>query len=748
MLRPSKKGNTILLVLIVSTALGAAVFASLRLVRHESTLNKRAYLYHEARLGAETLLQASFADLQNRFENSVAFPKDELAPSNNPLSVPDEFVSKYIGTSTKANTNLLEPGKTTYSDMADFNTEPTEVIGGLIPPGEWRFIDPRVPGNEQDKLAGTMVFIRSIVILAKATVSKTGWADDVTAYTRQYLEVRDAPLFAHAIFYNVPMEIAPGPKMNVYGNVHSNGDMYIQSNSGLYFHGKVSSAGGLFSGRRDETGKSNSSGTVQFTNREGDFISLKEDSTWDTESRNLFGGGFLTSEDDNWGTLASQLFDGNVLSEEHGVQSLNPVGVLDYVEDTDTSTSAKEGLNYAYQVIQPTLPASELSIPDPNVFPEQYQEAIERNEVEKQKFSYNAGLTVSVSNSGSVTLKSMQRDSDGNLVYDPTTGLPQSVEIKPDPSVEFISVENFSSTGNGSSEKVTSGIHDKREKADLNTVEIDVNKLKDAIHSNDSDDWLDGGKPSDWWNGIVYVEFPQQSSTSTREDHVNPAIEGWGVKIKNAETIPNPDFARAKGIYGTSFATNQAMYIEGNYNADGDSDTGSPTEADNNNFAKEGAEAPSALVADAITFLSTNWDDENSARGLNSHRQASNFTEVSAAILAGVVPSGKTGSDSYSGGVENFPRFLEKWSGKTIRIRGSIVALFESEVADAPWGSGDVYSAPNRNWGFHEKLAEGFYPPGTPSTRDYRGRDYRDLSADEYEAEVASIKEDLSDASS
>lgn len=736
-----RRGNSVMLVLIIATALGAVVFSALRLVRHESSLNKRATLYHEARLAAESLLQSSFAELQDRFDSSVAFPRDELAPNRNPLGVPSEFIDRYIGSDPNNKpTNLLSPVVTKYTDPSQYNTEPVEVIGGPVPPGDWRFIDPNVPGNENDPLAGTMTFIRGIEILAKATVTRKGWAENTTAYTRQLLEVRDAPLFAHAIFYNLPMEIAPGPEMHIYGNVHANGDMYIQSNSGLTFHEKLSSAGNIYHGRRSESGQGDSNGAVKFTNRDGDLISMQEDNTWHQEAKDLFDGGWLTSEADEWASLASQLYDGNVLNQAHGISKQNPVGVMDYVEDTDESISGKQSENHAYQLIQPTLDKSQLAIPDKASDPDGYAAAIDRNEVEKQKFAYKAGLTISVSNTGSVSMHYYDRDADGNIKYD---GSGNPIKHTIDPKSSFINVENFASTGSGGSETVTSGMHDKREGADLNMVEVDVGKLRSIVHNNDANDWNAGGAPSNWWNGVVYVEFPTQNATSNRPDNVNPAIEGWGVKITNAKEIPNPSFAQTNGAYGTSFATNQAMYIDGHYNADGDPNTGSPVKPDSDsNFAGSG-EAPSALIADAVTFLSTNWDDANSTKSKNSYRNASDFTEVSAAILAGIVPSGKTGSSTYSGGVENFPRFLEKWSGKTLRIRGSIVALFESEVANGRWGQGDVYDPPNRNWGFHEKLGEGFYPPGTPSTRTYRGRDYKDLTEEEYKTAVQEIKTNL-----
>jgi hypothetical protein len=88
---------------------------------------------------------------------------------------------------------------------------------------------------------------------------------------------------------------------------------------------------------------------------------------------------------------------------------------------------------------------------------------------------------------------------------------------------------------------------------------------------------------------------------------------------------------------------------------------------------------------------------------------------VNAAILSGIVPSGK---GYYSGGVENFPRFLEDWGGKTLTYNGSMVAMFNSLIATAPWGSADVYSPPARNWAFDQNYIDATkLPPGTPEVR-------------------------------
>jgi hypothetical protein len=121
--------------------------------------------------------------------------------------------------------------------------------------------------------------------------------------------------------------------------------------------------------------------------------------------------------------------------------------------------------------------------------------------------------------------------------------------------------------------------------------------------------------------------------------------------------------------------------------------------------------------------LSGNWNDANSAKAL-SQRTAVNTT-VNAAFLAGIV---ETGNGYYSGGVENFPRFLENWSGKTFTYNGSMVVLFRSKFAAEPWrGTGNlinIYNPPNRNWFFDSNFLDPTkLPPLTPSVRAViRGR--------------------------
>src|SRR5207249_2951047 len=117
--------------------------------------------------------------------------------------------------------------------------------------------------------------------------------------------------------------------------------------------------------------------------------------------------------------------------------------------------------------------------------------------------------------------------------------------------------------------------------------------------------------------------------------------------------------------------------------------------------------APASLVADAITILSGAWQDGNT--GTYDTRDASNTT-INAAVLAGIVPSN---SSYFSGGVENFFRLLETWSSDTLTFNGSIVALFPSQTAIAPWGI-TTYTAPQRQSHSNRKSNTNPNPPPAP----------------------------------
>jgi hypothetical protein len=169
-----------------------------------------------------------------------------------------------------------------------------------------------------------------------------------------------------------------------------------------------------------------------------------------------------------------------------------------------------------------------------------------------------------------------------------------------------------------------------------------------------------------------------------------------GVVLTNGSTLPPQ---------GLGVATPDPVFIVGNYNV---STNGTPANLGTFNTSKT---YPAAVYSDAITILSSNWNPLNSSNSIAS-RTATSDT-VNAAFLTGNVPSN---GSYYSGGVENFPRFLEDWGNCTFTYNGSMVCMFNSQVATAPWpGTGTVYNPPTRNWAFDLNFNNALkQPPLTP----------------------------------
>jgi hypothetical protein len=169
-----------------------------------------------------------------------------------------------------------------------------------------------------------------------------------------------------------------------------------------------------------------------------------------------------------------------------------------------------------------------------------------------------------------------------------------------------------------------------------------------------------------------------------------------GIVLTNGAVLP-PN--------GLSIATPDPAYIVGNWNVS--TNTSTPASLATSNTVNT---LPSAVYADAITVLSPAW---NPANNVSANYNAASTDTVNAAFLTGNVPSNDI---YYSGGVENFPRFLENWTGQNFYYNGSMVEMFPSQIATAPWpGTGVVYSPPTRNWTFDMNFNNpSELPPLTP----------------------------------
>lgn len=192
------------------------------------------------------------------------------------------------------------------------------------------------------------------------------------------------------------------------------------------------------------------------------------------------------------------------------------------------------------------------------------------------------------------------------------------------------------------------------------------------------------------WNNVLYIS--DQSATTSNHR---------AIRLKNGDILPDN---------GLSFITDNPVYILGDWNT-GANPPSSASSADSTRPMDNAyAWRPSAIIADAITLLSNSWQDNNSSKGLNQ-RNASNTT-VNAALVAGNVPTGSKGNN-YSGGGENFVRFLENWTGKTFTYYGSMLQLYSSVYAVGIWAkSTNVYAPPQLKWYFDDEFTL-TAPPGT-----------------------------------
>lgn len=212
----------------------------------------------------------------------------------------------------------------------------------------------------------------------------------------------------------------------------------------------------------------------------------------------------------------------------------------------------------------------------------------------------------------------------------------------------------------------TTSFYDAREGETMQITQVDISKLGSAMPTN----------------GALYVASSSASPTAACGSPC-PAV-----RLVNGSTLPSQ---------GLTVVSQNPVYIQGNYNTALSGPGGSN-------------HPPAAVLADAVTVLSSGWSDANSTLGLSSRTATS--TTVNAAIATG--PSVESALGQGNGQLENDIRLIENWSGKTLTYSGSIVDLWHSLQVRAPWqNTGVYYNAPIRNWSY-DTLFSTTPPPWTP----------------------------------
>jgi len=289
------------------------------------------------------------------------------------------------------------------------------------------------------------------------------------------------------------------------------------------------------------------------------------------------------------------------------------------------------------------------------------------------------------------------------ILLDSTTDPPGLVVKRGDGST----VEPGSALYGEVADALSSGnFRDNREQSQVYVTNVDIQKLNEALALMPRDE-----DPAAGFNGVVYIADTGANADGSPSATPEGGSMKKGIRLQNGSVLPDG---------GLTIATDNPVYVQGDYNTGATGANVPSNRANNPDFTQPSAQnydresRPAAILADAVMVLSNAWSDANSSLGL-SNRVAANTT-INAAILSGIVPTNDGGNGRYSGGAENFPRFLERWSNVNFTYYGSMIQLFRSEQFDNPWlgtgSSANVYDAPRRRWFFETGfLAES--PPGT-----------------------------------
>jgi hypothetical protein len=509
------------------------------------------------------------------------------------------------------------------------------------------------------------------------------------------------PIFQFGVFFEKDLEITNGPRLDFDGWVHSNGNIFLNS-ANQYFGDVITTPNNLYKDRKDKHGTNTGMWIADAT---ATYNNLNFDSR-------------TIPDLNSFRTASDAAFDNRVKTSAYGVDSLkvplpsgvSPLVLMDPRNNADTPlerqskfswkadwyieldlsavtansgngqatfstlTSDLQALIAAYPALAGVQDKVDLALIEINI--PNASEAI--NRLDEAQILIQAVTALPGADQGNLISAANQISADisgggtgqgtggfavceGAMTHTRAAGLnPPSVNACDD--IFFFSYDKW---------------YEGREQRYVDVIDVDVNALYIWINGN-------AGRAT----STFYITI----------DDTNPALDPRGdgtypvIRLINASSLDAP----------ITFSSNHPIYVQGHYN---------------NNAAWY----PSALIGDAITFLSTVWNDADH-QAATQIRPVAADTDIYAAIMAGhsgtpcdheVAGCGVT--SPYGGGLENFPRFLEDWNPEILLFRGSLVSLTFSQQSTGLWGNGPYYRPPVRDWEFDMRFDQPEnMPPGTP----------------------------------
>jgi len=764
----NERGIVLVMSLVLMAMMSALASAYAYLVRADSVLSGGALRSRSGFYAAEAGLNVGMAEFANIFKL---------------YGVPDEgdYEERTVAVGNRTVYYELEPvpGYDPCTEGEDANCYTT------IPAGQ--------------KYAG----LKSIPYRYTVKSTSVNSAGDEEVQLGAEFDVHNIPIFQFLAFYANDLEILPGPNMNLTGRIHTNGKLYLNSNATLTIGDRltdpvnrfiqVTAAEGIYRGRKNNT---SCGGTVIIDKLED---SVAPSGDYDPLTLPCSGGSSQVPQ------TTLDLYKGSVDGEEDNMDlpSVSTIardedGV--FWSNADLRIVLRLDLSKAVVPFSGLCPATATTpaAPDsPSLFPIEVQNADGSRNTAKTNslwtfmcerrgaIFYNDVPTNAVDGTAS---DSVGRDKDN---YSPIFGgmgdgssggdeqlSPTYPSVTPTADYRvyrrvgedtngdgFITNQDFnpdicpvSLAGAAAATKPwwapaycpwpnttttlwyqdtdyrRGGYYNHREGKWMYLLNVNVRALIEWNAQN-GDPLFPHDDDSDW--GLVFFLSVQGANSLA-------AANNYGVRVFDSADLDTRDVTFPTGESdptGLTVVSDQAIYIEGNYNY-------YPTQTTAQKY-------PAAIIGDSLNVLSQSWErtilsgggrrgnDRKSLNTFSTYRAISTQDDpcgsscvtggfssatglgINAAFIANV---DDTVGSAYNGGLENYPRFHEDWSNgsRTLVYRGSYVSLGNPQHVSGSWVYGSpYYTAPQRNWDYDASFNQvEFLPPLTPKVTYIQQRMY------------------------
>jgi len=555
-----------------------------------------------------------------------------------------------------------------------------------------------------------------------ATATPVGQFQNVPSTVSQTIVFAEVPVFQFAIFYNLDLDMSPGSPMSINGSTFCNENIWCYPGGQMTFNGSVEAAGNYFfhwDTNGDESGNIASPATTPKFN-DGTPLSHADPLVLP------IGAGTDSTTTNNSAAVEAIINippANDAAPQQIAYVTTNQVYLYNEVSlivsnaafGVNGGTTVVTKMGSGHSITYTTNFIGQILTPWSNCFTVYLQD----NALSPQATPLNAHW---IQLTNDVYVISNRNSTGGSLVSTPVNWVPNFQFTNNVSAISWINTSN-STVGPGPlgtnyvwyagfSFLTNVFYYDYRESATNETVQLDVGKFGAWITNctpNAGSNW-NQDLAEDTGHGIdsifIYNDAAFSSQWLPSVSVINGALLPSSTVTTNGSTVFTS---------GLTVVTPQPLYVIGNYNVQ---QSGKSQVLGSQNTSDT---YPASFLADAITILSSNWTNDWNQSSYTSRNASS--TTVNAACLEGIVPStggqNNRGYGYYSGGIENFLRLLEDWSGVTITYNGSILVMFPSQYATNSWQMPDnYYGIPTRNWSFDTNfLIQSDLPPLTPNFR-------------------------------